>query len=215
MILIKTLRIFMMKQKYTILIKKACMTKNGVLPETNFFFLNILFQWRTSYKELIWCTNDTNVHIQTFCERWSFIWRCFSSVSLIEKYQTISINFKIHISQLIFKIKLKQRSFWDTLTSFFRSKILKYYSDCYNQNFSVLRLKWTQTMDMKQNQTFYYETYPNLVSYFLSKNNKVFQWLSKLKFLSFTTKVNPSNGNETKSGIFPSEIFKSTIFQWL
>ena len=48
---------------------------------------------------------------------------------------------------------------------------------------------------------------------FLSKSIKVFQELSKSKFLSFTTKVNPNNGNETK--FFPWDIFKSdNIFHW-
>ena len=32
----------------------------------------------------------------------------------------------------------------------------------------------------------------------LSKNIKIFQWLSKSKFLSFMAKVNPDNGNETR-----------------
>ena len=36
--------------------------------------------------------------------------------------------------------------------------------------------------------------------------------LSKSEFLSFMTKVNPNNGNETKSDIFPWDIFKSNNF---
>ena len=44
---------------------------------------------------------------------------------------------------------------------------------------------------------------------FLSKNIKVFQRLSELKFLSFITKVNPNNAIETKSDIFPWDILKS------
>ena len=71
-------------------------------------------------------------------------------------------------------------------------------------------------MEMKQNQTFFCGTYLNLVPYlFLSKNIPVLQWISKSKFLSFMTKVNPNNGNETKSEIFPWDIFKSDIiFHW-
>ena len=38
---------------------------------------------------------------------------------------------------------------------------------------------------------------------FYQKILKLFQWLSKSKFHSFMTKENPSNGNETKSEIFP------------
>ena len=40
-------------------------------------------------------------------------------------------------------------------------------------------------------------TYSNMMPFFV-KNIQVFQWLSKPKFLSFMTKVNPSNGNKTK-----------------
>ena len=58
-------------------------------------------------------------------------------------------------------------------------------------------------MKMKQNQTFFHETYSNLTSSgFFSKNIEVFQWLSKPKFLSFMTTVNLKNGNEAKSDIF-------------
>ena len=35
------------------------------------------------YKELIWCTNDSNVYIHTFCKRWSFIWGCFNPVKTL------------------------------------------------------------------------------------------------------------------------------------
>ena len=67
---------------------------------------------------------------------------------------------KLHISQLIAKTELKQRSLnqirncltghiqaWST---FFDQKMLKYFSDFHNWNFSVLWLKWTQTMEMIQ-----------------------------------------------------------------
>ena len=37
---------------------------------------------------------------------------------------------------------------------FFCQKILKYFKDFKNQNFPVLSLEWTQTVEMKQNQTF-------------------------------------------------------------
>ena len=41
-------------------------TKNGVLLVTAFFW-KFCFNLRTSYKELIWCTNDPNAHAPTFC----------------------------------------------------------------------------------------------------------------------------------------------------
>ena len=105
---------------------------------------------------------------------------------------------------------------WDIfksdVISFFYQEILKCFNDLQNKYFPVLRIAWTQTMEMKQNQTFFHDTYSNLTPYhFLSKNNEVFQWLSKSKFLSFMNKVNPNNGNETKSDIFSCDIFKSDI----
>ena len=64
-------------------------------------------------------------------------------------------------------------------------------------------------MEMKQNQTLFYGTYSNLAQYLsLPKIIKIFQWLSKSKFLSFPTKENTNNGTETKSDIFPWDIFK-------
>ena len=65
---------------------------------------------------------------------------------------------------------------------------------------------------MKQNQTFFHGTYLNLTSYiFLSKYIRVFQRFSKSGFISFMTKVNPNNRNETKSDIFPRDVLKSDI----
>ena len=48
-------------------------------------FLKILFSLRTSYIDLIWCANDPNAHIRTFWRRWSFIWRCFFPVSILNE----------------------------------------------------------------------------------------------------------------------------------
>ena len=55
----------------------------------------------------------------------------------------------------------------------------------------------------------------NMTSFFLSRNIKVFPWPSKSKFLSFMTKVNPSNGNETKLDIFSWDIFKTDTLSFL
>ena len=49
-------------------------------------FLKILFPFKIElfpYNEFIWCTNEPNAHIRTFCKRWSFIWRCFFLVSIL------------------------------------------------------------------------------------------------------------------------------------
>ena len=132
------------------------------------------------------------------------------------------IKFKIRTSQLIAKILLKQQSsnqirhcltghnqIWH---NFLYQKILKHLNYLQNQNFSVLRLTSTQAMEMKQNQTFCYRIYSNLTPYhFLSKNIKVFQWLSKSKIFGLMNKLNQNNGNETKSDIFLRDIFKSDI----
>ena len=78
-----------------------------------------------------------------------------------------------------------------------------YFSDFQNRSFSVLWLKWTEAMEVNQNQIFFHGTYSNLTLHlFLSNNNKVFQWLSKSKFLSFMTNVKPNNGSETKISYF-------------
>ena len=51
-----------------------------------YFFWQFCFSLRTSYKELICCTNIPNADIFTFCKHWCFIWRCFSLwVSLTTK----------------------------------------------------------------------------------------------------------------------------------
>ena len=72
-------------------------------------------------------------------------------------------------------------------------------------------------MEMKQNQTFFHRAYSNLTPYlfFYQKNMKVFQWLSKSKFLSFMTKANPNNENETKSKSFLWNILKFDIKSFL
>ena len=59
-------------------------TKNGVFPVTTLFFWKFYFSLRTSYKELICCSNNPNAYICTFCKRWSFILRCFFPVSILK-----------------------------------------------------------------------------------------------------------------------------------
>ena len=41
-------------------------TKNRVLPETTLFFWKFCYSLRTSFKELIWCTNDRNAPYSYF-----------------------------------------------------------------------------------------------------------------------------------------------------
>ena len=68
-------------------------------------------------------------------------------------------------------------------------------------------------MEMKQNKISFNEAYSNLMSYiFLPKNVKVFQWLLKSKFISFMTKRNSNNGNDTKWDIFHRTCSNMTSF---
>ena len=53
-----------------------------------FIFWKFCFSLRTCYKELICCTSNPNAHICTFCKRWSFIWRCFFPVSILNSFMT-------------------------------------------------------------------------------------------------------------------------------
>ena len=62
----------------------------GFFPGGTLFFWKFCFSLRTFYKELIWCTNDPNVHICTFCKSCSFIWRCFFPVSVLKSVWKIS-----------------------------------------------------------------------------------------------------------------------------
>ena len=65
-------------------VQNRSIAKNGVLLETSLFLWKFCFSLRTSYKELIWCTNGRNAHMRTFCNSWSFIWRCFFPVSILK-----------------------------------------------------------------------------------------------------------------------------------
>ena len=61
-------------------------TKSGILPVTIFFLLlKICSSFGISLKQLIWCTNDANVHIRIFCKRWSLILGCFLPVSILKQ----------------------------------------------------------------------------------------------------------------------------------
>ena len=48
-----------------------------------FIFSKILFQSKNLFYRIIRCTNYLNVHIHIFRKRWSFIWGCFFSVSIL------------------------------------------------------------------------------------------------------------------------------------
>ena len=50
--------------------------KEQSFPVTTLFIWKFCFKLRTSSKELIWCTNNPNVHITTFCEPWGCFFPC-------------------------------------------------------------------------------------------------------------------------------------------
>ena len=51
------------------LVQNGPIAKSRVLPVNTLFFEKFCFSLRTSDKELIYCTNDPNVHIYTFRKR--------------------------------------------------------------------------------------------------------------------------------------------------
>ena len=66
-------------------------TKSGVLPVTTLFFWKIFSSCRTSWKELIWCSNHPNVHIHIFRKRWSLILRCYFPVSILNPFHATDL----------------------------------------------------------------------------------------------------------------------------
>ena len=56
---------------------------SGVLPVATLFSWKFCPSFRTSEKELIWYTNDPNVHIRIFRKRWSLILSCVFPVSIL------------------------------------------------------------------------------------------------------------------------------------
>ena len=58
--------------------------KEGSFANSCLIILRFCFSLRTSYKELIWCSNDPNAHIATFCKHWRFMWRCYFLVSILK-----------------------------------------------------------------------------------------------------------------------------------
>ena len=65
-----------------LLCQKLTYHKEWSFASNCFIFLKICFSFRTSWKELIWCTNDPNLHIRIFRKRWSLILGCFFPVSI-------------------------------------------------------------------------------------------------------------------------------------
>ena len=77
---------------------------------------------------------------------------------------------------------------WDIFKSdstlFLYQNILKYFNVFQNRNFSILWLKWTQKMKMKQNQTFFHGTFSNLTPFYI-KTYKSISITSKIEISQF------------------------------
>ena len=109
---------------------------------------------------------------------------------------------------------------WDIFKSHtisFLSKDIKVFQWLFqNRNFSALW--WKLTQQWKWNNKIRRFSMGHIQIWHhtsLSKNIKVFQWLIRSKFVSFMTTVNPNNRNETKSNIFPWDIFTSDTIPFL
>ena len=103
------------------------------------------------------------------------IFKCDTISFFIKIYWSISVTWNLFNSMTKEQKKWK----WNKIRNFsmghiqiwhfFHQDILKYLSDFQNWNFSILWLKWTQTMGMKQNQTFFQGTYSNLMLFFIGR----------------------------------------------
>ena len=60
------------------------------------FFWKSCFNLRTSYTELIWCSNDQNAHNCTFYKRWSFIWVSLTYLTFSVFFRKNTITFNIN-----------------------------------------------------------------------------------------------------------------------
>ena len=98
-------------------------------------FLEIFLSLKTSYKDLIRITNDPSNYLCTFCKSWSFIWRCFFSVSILKTLLKIWGILQRDVSEFIriYSFNSKQ-----TFEQFFKFKpYLAYY--CTDIRFKLMQ----------------------------------------------------------------------------
>ena len=114
---------------------------------------------------------------------------------LLKSLETFLVqNFSIVIPKNTNKTK-KQGKFWSD-NRFISWKILNYSNKIQNSYFWIYSRDSTQKIKLKPNQTLF-DMFKSHIIF------QIFQRLSKLKFLSFTTTKNPNNQNETELDIFP------------
>ena len=138
-----------------------------------------------------------------------------------------NIKFKTLIFQLFAKTLLKQRSLNQIrhcLTGviqisiiFFDQKILiKYFNDFDNKNFSVLWLKWTQTMKIKKkSDLFPWDIFKSDIIFHWTQSTKMFQWLKFFNCEHKQVKWNKIKGDICKSDSIVPYVQSRTLFKWL
>ena len=89
--------------------------------------------------------------------------------------------------------------------------MLNYFNEVQNLYFSTYEQGWAQATKLKLDQTLFDKTYSNLTSFFFLLKDFNIQWLSKSKYRSFMTEVNPNNRNEIESDICWWDICESGV----
>ena len=117
-------------------------------------------------KVKLWKWNLSMGHIQIW-HHILFLSKYIEVLQWLPKSKFLSIMTKVNPKN---ENEIKSDIFpWDIFKSdtFFYQNILKYFNDFQNQNFSILWLKWIQTMGMRQNRTFFQGSYSNLTLFFI------------------------------------------------
>ena len=70
------------------------------------FASNCFIFFENLEKELIWCTNDPNVHIRIFRKHWSLILGCFFPVSILKDFKWNKVLNWSSMSRSLFEILL-------------------------------------------------------------------------------------------------------------
>ena len=138
-------------------------------------FRSIWPEWNLHRSEFHYARSHVSADNEVTSPKWNFIpkwnlkpvWVHVGShvnMLLIKKYITSSIKSKIVTYCQRSTQTAKSDTVWQGIV---KSDIIFYHNKIkifqwLNQNFTVLWLEWTQTMEMKQNQTFFHGTYSNL-----------------------------------------------------
>ena len=116
--------------------------------------------------------------------------------------------------QILNQIRHYLRGYNQIWHYFFYQNILKSFNDFQNQHFSILWLKWAQTMEMKQNEIFFHEIYSNLSSYiyiYMTSDWKSFNgfqnWHFSVLWLKWTQTVGMKQNQTFFHWTYSNQIF--------